>query len=80
MNVGELLEMLEGEEPDMEVRLAMQPSWPLRFQVDRVVNDAFIDRDEDDEDGDEGPQFIWIVAGDHPYGESPYASKKLWEV
>jgi hypothetical protein len=33
MNVGELRELLEGVEDDVELRIAWQPSWPLAGTV-----------------------------------------------
>lgn len=90
MNVGELKEMLEDVDDDLEVRIAAQPSWPLRFTLRSVVTpeafaearaqeawDAGVER-PDDEEPDEDANFLWIVQGDHP-SESPYAPRIIWE-
>jgi hypothetical protein len=37
MNVGELIEILEGMNEEAEVRLAFQPRWPPQYRVDRVI-------------------------------------------
>lgn len=91
MNVGELKEMLEDLDDDLEIRLAHQPSWPLRFNLRSVVTpeghmealrqeawDAGRDPDEVEADEDNS-KFVWLVEGDHPYDESPYAPRILWE-
>ena len=39
MTVGELIERLESCDPDAEVLMAHQPSWPLQFTVAGVVTD-----------------------------------------
>lgn len=36
MNVAQFLEQLEGLDPDLEVRIAHQPSWPLQYHVGSV--------------------------------------------
>ena len=33
MKVEELLQVLEGMNPEAEVRLAMQPSWPFEYSI-----------------------------------------------
>ena len=37
MTAAELIELLEGVDPDTEVRLAEQPSWPFEYSVSGVV-------------------------------------------
>lgn len=37
MNVQNLIDTLSAMDPDAEVRLAMQPSWPMEYTVDDVV-------------------------------------------
>ena len=36
MNVAELIEELEYMDPEAEVRLAFQPSWPFQYTIARV--------------------------------------------
>ena len=37
MNVGELLEILEGVDPEVEIHFASQPHYPLDFNVGTAV-------------------------------------------
>ena len=37
MKVKELIEYLEGMNPEAEVRLAMQPSWPFEYSIQNDV-------------------------------------------
>ena len=82
MTLSELVRLLEEcaeQYPEAEVRLAFQPQWPLRLDIHGVV--ANVDMDAEDGDGEtDGARenIVWIVAGGHPYNESPYASKELW--
>ena len=59
MTVQELIEMLEDQPQDAEVRLAFQPSWPLEYRVSGVAgpiemrNQLLMDElDDDDDDGE----------------------------
>lgn len=94
MKVRELIEELEAMEPEAEVRLAHQPSWPLAFTLAGVVDGSDLGGDdEDEEDGDVGPSFgydtredeatgpavVWLVEGTHPWDESPYAPRAVWD-
>lgn len=37
MNVRELIQELEGLDPETEVRIAEQPHWPFEYSVDSIV-------------------------------------------
>jgi hypothetical protein len=37
MTVGELKELLDGLDDDVDVRLAMQPSWPFEYSIGTPV-------------------------------------------
>ncbi len=37
MTAAELIELLSGVDPDTEVRLAEQPSWPFEYAIEDVV-------------------------------------------
>jgi hypothetical protein len=37
VTIGELRDMIEGLDDDMEIRIATQPSWPLQMHIDRDV-------------------------------------------
>ena len=68
MTLSEFIEELQDiqdERGDVEVRIAHQPSWPLRCSVHSIK-------------WTEGK--VWVVASSgHPYGEDPYADKRLWD-
>jgi hypothetical protein len=36
MTVAELIDILEGMDPDMEVRFASQPSWPFEYSISDI--------------------------------------------
>lgn len=50
MTVSELIEMLEDYDPDMQVKSALQPSWPLAAPIVGV-------QDTNDD------ATVWIVTG-----------------
>ena len=70
MTVEELITLLEDCDPQAEVRLAHQPSWPLAFQLRGVAVPDEAEYEGDDEDAPN--RVVWLVEGDHPDG-SPYA-------
>ena len=37
MTASELIELLEDLDPDTEVRIAQQPSWPFEYTIDALV-------------------------------------------
>ena len=37
MTAAELIELLSGVDPDTEVRIAEQPSWPFEYDISGVV-------------------------------------------
>lgn len=51
MTVHDLLEILEDFDPEAEIRLAHNRSWPLAFQLGGVATD--------------GEEVVWLVSGDH---------------
>ena len=69
MQVRELMELLEGMDPDAEVRFASQPSWPFEYAINEVVEIGPPDEDEADEDeelpdfGDEPTSVVYLVEG-----------------
>jgi hypothetical protein len=105
MTVSELMEQLEDMNPDAEVRLAIQPSWPLQFNLRGVVDSADDDsalvewqndHDQCDEvdwahsvcsscddtfkQGEDEDSIVYLMQGDHPSDDSPYAPKALWDM
>lgn len=60
MTVGELKELLQYLDDDMEVRLAHQPSWPFEYSIREgiVVDVNGCDPDELPETDMEGSRFV----------------------
>ena len=87
MTVEQLIEALSDYDSQQEVRIAFQPSWPLRATVAGVADleeaaefDA-LDTGVDPRDRVRGANRVFICANeDAPGDDSPYASKTLWEV
>lgn len=87
MDVRDLKEMLASMDDEAEIRIAHQPSWPLRFDLAAVIDsDELSRRIYNDRDPDEDPEadpkenFVWLVASaGHPWDESPYAPTQLWQ-
>jgi hypothetical protein len=78
MTVEELITLLEDCDPEAEVRLAHQPTWPLAFELRGVAvpDDAGREGDEDDAPA---RGVVWLVEGGHP-DDSPYAPSYLWDI
>ena len=79
MTVNEMIERLHEVAEDgfgeCEVRLAFQPNWPLQFTVGGIATpeDESRGMGEPDEEPDDAASVIYIVEGDHPRDDSPYA-------
>jgi hypothetical protein len=80
LTVNELIERLqevaEGGSGDRELRLAFQPSWPLQFTIGGVAEPEDASPDEDQVDA---ASVIYIVEGNHPSNDSPYAPAWAFE-
>lgn len=50
MNVAELIELLEDMPEDAEVRFASQPSWPMEYTIDSVIEIDPSDLSSDEEE------------------------------
>jgi hypothetical protein len=82
MNIRELIELLEDVDPDAEVLLAHQPSWPLQFTVAGIYDAANADQPCDEHDNYDCEECetptpntaVYIVEGDHP-DSTPYAPR-----
>ena len=70
LTVGDLLEILEGEDPNTKVTFMYQKSWPLESAVSHVVKRYDVDDDAGDEEGEE----LVFVEGE----QIGYGSKKAW--
>lgn len=79
MTVGELREHLEGYEEEQEIRVAFQPSWPLRARIQHVTSGEEVHGElYDDEDAKEIADFVWIAVDQVGGDENPYAPKGAW--
>jgi hypothetical protein len=64
MTVQELIEMLEDMPAEAEVRLAVQPSWPLEYSIGRVVGpDEIEDAAEEGGDADMATRVVYMAEG-----------------
>ena len=88
MTAAQLITLLEDCDPDTEIRIAHQPAWPLQCALAGIATDEDLDTPPDVEpdsgsadclDGGDRP-VLWLVAGDHPDGDTPYAPERLWQV
>jgi hypothetical protein len=77
----QLLDGIDGLDPQTEVRLAIQPSWPLQFEIASVVEfDPTAEYDEPEPEEGRGPdeeKVVYITQGDHPSGRNAYAPEGL---
>lgn len=76
MTVQELRDLLEGMDDDLEVRMAIQPSYPLEFGVQGVaLHSEFRRAEDDDDDPDDFEECVYIVQGEH----IGYGHRGAWE-
>jgi len=68
--IEELTEVADAGFGDLEVLLAHQPSWPLAFTVSCIATPEDIEPEDQ--------PVVWIAAGAHPIGRSPYAPSNAW--
>ncbi len=65
-----LTDLAETTEDDPQVRIAYQPSWPLRASLSNVTVAS----------DDSGNEFLWLAASTSaPYDENPYAPGNVWD-
>lgn len=80
MMVKELIALLEEQDPDADVLIMSQQSWPFENAVYGVCSrDDLADRDDDDdeyEDDEGAPADVFIVEG----SQLRYGSKRAWNV
>lgn len=79
MNVSELVNRLNQFDPEMEVRIAIQPTWPLEHAVGDIVDAPSDDPEDFSYEGLEGtgPAVVYIGVGDHIGYLSGLASHEL---
>jgi len=68
MTVKQLIRQLEDFNPDSEVRLAIQPSWPFEHSIGNVVSVSLTDEDADDDEevpdyANTGEEIVYIGEG-----------------
>lgn len=85
MTLEELIERLQdlvedGVDPSAEVRIAMQPSWPLQSTVRDVFpsDDLMVDDPDDEPEDETASPVVWIVEGSQCH-ENPYAPRQVFE-
>ena len=78
MKVSQLIALLEGQDPDAKVRIASQPSWPLRNIVRNVVAESDLEQEEDNESDSDPIVWIAIEQISSYSDESPYAPSEAW--
>jgi hypothetical protein len=84
MTVQQLRDLLGNCDPEAEVLLAHQPSWPLQFTVKGIYAPDRFDPDDPYNEGIEPPEderdygnVVYIVEGSHP--AHPYAPREAWD-
>lgn len=80
MKVQELIEILSEKDPNAEVRIMCQPSWPFEYDLLGVVSREEFDSECSDEEGnwenDISPKDVFIVQG----GQLRYGDKGAWSL
>lgn len=75
MQVGKLIEILQGHDPEAEVRIASQPTWPWEHSIVGVATREMCGREDIyDDQADAG--CVFIIEGQ----QLKHASRILWEV
>lgn len=74
MTVQELIDMLEGVDPDMEVRLAFQPNYPMEYTVAGVTQTPPEPEEEQDPRAEPQAPVVYLLEG----AWAGYASRDLW--
>lgn len=81
MTVQELIDQLECQDPELEVRIAFQPSYPLAAHVANIISSEEIGGGEEPEleDTIEAKPIVWLAATESVgYNENPYAPRGAW--
>jgi hypothetical protein len=65
MTVRDMIAALGDYDPDAEVRIEIQPRWPLEYTIGDVVCSDSITEDEDEEEDedDDKPVVVYITEG-----------------
>jgi hypothetical protein len=73
MKVKELIELLQEQDEDAEVRLAHQPRYPMEYSVKGIASS--LDLEACVEPADEANQIVFLVEGDW----LGYGRPEVWE-
>lgn len=73
----DLRDSLDPDFADAHVRVAYQPSWPLRGTVSGITTSDDVAAETGDEPED--TKIVWLAIGEAPYDENPYAPKTVFE-
>lgn len=77
--VADLLEQLEGIDPETPIAVAFQPSYPLRGKLAAVTQMPATDPGNGEYDED-GRGMLWLaVDPESSYNVDPYASADAWQ-
>jgi hypothetical protein len=79
MKVQELVQELEQFDPDAEVRLAFQPSWPLQYHVGGVAEDGGHVHTVDIHEDEDGREYF-CTDEDCPTGETWDEEPRDWQL
>ncbi len=78
MTIDDLLDVIDGLDGSMEIRLATQPHWPFEWSIDRAVLKSEIEFDEDEEEDDSTQEdeadVLYFTEGT----QLGYTTKNLW--
>lgn len=64
MTASELIDLLCGVDPDTEVRIAEQPSWPFEYAISGVVEVRMGDREDGADPDDTSTSVLYLVEGE----------------
>lgn len=81
MTVDDLIAELEQYDRDAEVRVAIQPQWPLACDIANVASSFDFPTRPDPVSSDDVPfvPVVWIAVSQvSSSGESPYAPAEAW--
>ena len=84
MTIDMLIEALNDAREDMggatEIRIAYQPSWPLRGTIARVTvpePESYYEGERAVGQGKD-ESMLWLAVGSAPYDENPYGPRWAW--
>jgi len=78
VTVEELVNLLEDFDPDAEVRIVSQPSAPLAYEIEAVVDTRNIPEEQRDDAAEiqREPGVVYVLEGNQ-IGRAP---KEIWEL